>query len=73
MASSIQLVFLQKVVRQNGTDMTSFHVQFEKVGLGLMQEEFQSKGESAVCRKRGGGKERIGPRKRGEHTSYSKK
>ena len=36
--SSIQLVFLWKVVRQNDTDVTSFCMQFEKLGPGLLRE-----------------------------------
>ena len=36
--SSIQF-FLQKVVRQNGTDLTSFCMQFEQLRHGLLREE----------------------------------
>ena len=36
--SSIQLFLLRKVVRQNGTNATSFCLQFEKVGCGLLKE-----------------------------------
>ena len=43
-ASSVQLFFLRKVIRQNSTDVTSFCVQFEKVGHGLLREAFQREG-----------------------------
>ena len=38
--------FLWKLVRHRHTDVTSFCMQFEKIGLGLLQEAFWSKG---VC------------------------
>ena len=44
--------------------MTSFCVQFEKRGRGLLREAFRGKGEWAVGWKRGGKRERIGPEKR---------
>ena len=34
-------------------DKTSFHVQFEKEGCGLLREAFHSKGECVVSQKRG--------------------
>ena len=52
--SSIQLVFLQKVVRQSHTNVTSFCMQFEKIGRGLLREAFQSEGEFLVNQKRWG-------------------
>ena len=39
--SSIQLFFLQKVVRQKDTHVTSFCMHFEKVGRGLQREAFR--------------------------------
>ena len=38
--TSIQLFFLQKVVRQNNTDVTSLSMQLEKEGRGLLREVF---------------------------------
>ena len=52
--SSIQLFFWGKVVKQNGTDMTSFCMQFEKLRSGLLREDFRRKGECVVSRKKGG-------------------
>ena len=52
--SSIQLFFLQKVVRQNDTVLMSLCMQFEKLGHGLLREAFQSEGECFVSLKRGG-------------------
>ena len=40
----MQLFFLLKVVRQNHTDMTSFRMQFENIGRGLLGEGFWSAG-----------------------------
>ena len=51
--SSIELVFLWRVVRQSHTDVTSLHMHFKTMGRGLLQEGFQSKGECFVCQKRG--------------------
>ena len=48
------LVFLQKLVGQQRTDVTSFCMQFEKIGRGLLRQAFQSEGEYFVSRKRGG-------------------
>ena len=39
--------------------MTSFHMQFEKIGHGLLGEAFQSEGECIVCQKRGGNKKGL--------------
>ena len=61
--NSIQLVFLRKVLRQSHTDVTSFHMQFEKEGHGLLREAFQGEGECLVSQKRGK-LEGIGPGKR---------
>ena len=52
--SSIQLFFLQKVVRQKDTHVTSFCMHFEKVGRGLQREAFRRQGECIVSQKRGG-------------------
>ena len=56
--SGIQVVvyncFLRTVVRQSHANVTSFHMQFEKIGCGLLQEAFQSKMECFVSRKRKG-------------------
>ena len=52
--SSIQLLFLGKVVRQSHTNMMSILMQFEKIGGGLLQEAFWSEGECVVSQKRGG-------------------
>ena len=51
--SSIQFL-LQKLDRQWHKDRTSFCMQFEKIGRGLLREAFQSEGECFVSRKRGG-------------------
>ena len=53
MEYSIQ-VFLWKVIRQDGTEVTSLCMQFEKAGRGLLWEAFQSKGVCVVNQKRGG-------------------
>ena len=53
--SSIQLFFGGKVIRQNRTNVTSFCIQFEKVGCGLLRETFWREGECFVSQKRGGG------------------
>ena len=47
------IVFLHKVVRQQCTDVTSFGMQFEKIGSELLREAFLSEGECFVSRKRG--------------------
>ena len=47
----MQLGFLRKVVWQSHTNVTSFLVQFEKIGRGLLGEGFWSEGESVVGRK----------------------
>ena len=54
MLSSIILVFLRKVVKQNETEGMSFCMQLEKVRRGLLREAFQSERECLVSRKRGG-------------------
>ena len=46
-------VFLRKVVRQSHTDVTSFCMQFEKIGRGLLWEAFQSEGDCFLPKKRG--------------------
>ena len=46
--SSVQLVFLQKPVQQWCTNMTSFYMQFEKGGCGLLWEANRREGESVV-------------------------
>ena len=51
---SIQLFFLRKLVRQWCTEVTSFHMQFEKIGCRLLREAFQSERECFVSLKRGG-------------------
>ena len=45
--------FSRKVVRQNGIDVTSFCVEFEKVGHGLLRDDFRREGEFVVSRNRG--------------------
>ena len=52
--SSIQLCFLRKSSEQRRTTMTSFCMQFEKWGCGLLQEAFRSEGECFVSWQRGG-------------------
>ena len=52
--NSVQLFFLRKVVRVNGTDVTSFCMQFEKLRHELLREDFRRKGEFVVSQKRGG-------------------
>ena len=46
--------FLWKVVRQSHTDVTSFCMQFEKIGRGLLRQAFRSEGECFFSRKRVG-------------------
>ena len=48
--------FLWKVVRQNDTNVTSFCMQFKKLGRGLLRWAFQTEGERVVSLKRGGNK-----------------
>ena len=52
--SSIQMIFLWKVIRQNDTNLTSFFMQFEKVGCGLLQKAFQSEGSGLLAEREGG-------------------
>ena len=52
--SSKHLFFLRKLVRQGCTDVTSFCMQFEKWGRGLLQKAFPSEGKSFAGWKRGG-------------------
>ena len=59
--SSIQFVFLRKLVMQHCTNVTSFCMQFEKRGSWLVWEAFRSKGESFVGWKHGGQRESISP------------
>ena len=40
--------FLWNVVRQSHTDLTSFCMQFEKIGCGLLRKAFWSEGECFV-------------------------
>ena len=51
--SSMQLVFLRKVVRQNDADVMSQFMQLGKVGRGLLQEAFGGEGECFNRGKRG--------------------
>ena len=58
---SMQFFFLRKVVRQNGTDVTSLFMELEKVQRGLLREAFQSEREWCSLReKRGGFKRKDG-------------
>ena len=57
--------FLQKVVKQSHTDVTSFCMQFEKIGRGLLGKFL----ECFVSRKRGGNKKGSGLENGGEHWS----
>ena len=43
--SSIHLFYLRKLVQLRCNDMTSFCMQFEKRGHGLLQEAFRNEGE----------------------------
>ena len=47
-SSGIQFVFLRKPVLERRTDVTSFCMQFENRGHGLLKEAFWSEGESVV-------------------------
>ena len=49
--SSIQLVFLRKVVRQSHTDVTSLCMQFEKIGSGLLREAFRGEGSVLLAKR----------------------
>ena len=42
-------VFLRKGVKQKRTDVTSFCIQLEKWGRGLLREAFRSVGECLLC------------------------
>ena len=42
-----------KVVRQNGIDVTSFCVEFEKVGHGLLQDDFHREGNVLLAEREG--------------------
>ena len=47
--SSVHLFYLRKLVQQQSTDVTSFCMQFQKRGSGLLREAFWSEGEWVVC------------------------
>ena len=49
--SVVYFCFLRKVVRQNGTDLTSLRMQFVKIGLGLLREAFGSEGSVFLAKK----------------------
>ena len=50
------MVFLQVIVQQKHTEVTSFCMQFEKTGCGLLREAFRGR-ESGLLAEKVGGKE----------------
>ena len=57
--SSIHGIFLRNRLYLGRTGVTSFRVQFEKVGRGLLWEGKRRKGEWAVLTKERGDEKRI--------------
>ena len=45
--------FLRKLVRQRRTEVTSFCMQFEKIGHGLLLEAFWSEGVALIAEREG--------------------
>ena len=57
--SSIQLLFLRKVVKQNHTDVTLFCMKFEKIGCGLLREAFWGEGGALLAEREGENKKGL--------------
>ena len=73
--SSIQLFFLRKAVMQSHIDVTSFRMQFEKIGRGLLPEFFFGvRGSALLAERKRGNKKGLVPENGGEHwTTLNKK
>ena len=52
------MFFLQKVIKQNGTNMTSVCMQFKKVGCGLLWKLFEESRSAFLAEREGENKKR---------------
>ena len=50
---------MQKVVRQKHTDVTSFCMQFEKIGHGLLRKAFRREKECVLAEREEGNKKGL--------------